>query len=139
MISAQLEAFVDAVLLCRDDEPIAAKVVPLTIESTANLREHWAEKAERAKKHRRALHLVVRAMLARTPDWQGLSAGRCAVVRLVRVAPAELDSDNLASALKGCRDGVADAMGINDRDPRVTFIADQERGPACLRVEVYRA
>ena len=38
-----------------------------------------------------------------------------------------------------CRDGVADAMGIDDRDPRVQWVTDQERGPACLRVEVYRA
>jgi hypothetical protein len=36
------------------------------------------------------------------------------VVRVVRVAPRELDShDNIAHALKACTDGVADFLGVN--------------------------
>jgi hypothetical protein len=49
---------------------------------------------------------------------------------LVRVAPRSLDShDNLRSAMKGAVDGVADALGVDDRDPRVTWSYAQERPP----------
>lgn len=53
-------------------------------------------------------------------------------VRVTRVAPSEgLDPhDGLGAALKGCIDGIADALGLkNDRDARVTFLTDQCRGP----------
>lgn len=50
------------------------------------------------------------------------------VVRLTRISPRLLDSDNLEGALKAVRDGVADGMGINDRDPRVRYVVDQEQG-----------
>jgi hypothetical protein len=47
---------------------------------------------------------------------------------LVRIAPRALDDDNLRGALKAARDGVSDAMGVNDRDPRVTWLYGQRRG-----------
>lgn len=47
------------------------------------------------------------------------------VVRMARVSPKALDDDNLASAFKTVRDGVADSFGLNDRDPRVRFVVDQ--------------
>ena len=50
------------------------------------------------------------------------------VVRLTRISPRLLDSDNLEGALKAVRDGVADGLGINDRDPRVRYVVDQEQG-----------
>lgn len=62
------------------------------------------------------------------------------VVVLVRVSPRPLDSDNAASSLKRVRDGVADALGIDDADPRVSWVVEQRRGPAKVRgvvVEVY--
>ncbi len=43
------------------------------------------------------------------------------VVTLTRIAPHELDDDNLAFAFKAMRDGVADALGVRDRDPRVSW------------------
>lgn len=51
----------------------------------------------------------------------------CTVV-LVRVSPRPLDSDNAASSLKRIRDGVADALAIDDADPRVTWVVEQRRG-----------
>lgn len=62
------------------------------------------------------------------------------VVVLVRISPRPLDSDNAASALKRVRDGVADALGIDDADQRVSWVVEQRRGPAKVRgviVEVY--
>lgn len=48
-------------------------------------------------------------------------------VLLTRVAPRKLDDDNLRTALKSIRDGVADALGIDDGDDRITFNYDQGR------------
>lgn len=53
------------------------------------------------------------------------------VVTVRRLAPSQgLDPhDGLGAAMKGVIDGVADALGLkSDRDPRVTWRLDQERG-----------
>lgn len=49
-------------------------------------------------------------------------------VTFTRIAPRELDDDNLRSSFKSIRDGVADAFGCSDRDPRLLFEYAQERG-----------
>jgi hypothetical protein len=54
------------------------------------------------------------------------------VITVRRLAPSQgLDPhDGLGAALKGVIDGTADALGLkNDRDPRVTWRLEQERGP----------
>lgn len=51
------------------------------------------------------------------------------VVKLTRVSAGTLDTDNLASALKATRDGVARALGIDDGDVgRLRFVYAQRRG-----------
>ena len=64
------------------------------------------------------------------------------VVRLTRVAPSNgLDDDNLRPALKSVRDGIADALGVDDRDPRVSWEYGQLRGRAreyAVEVEIRR-
>jgi hypothetical protein len=89
--------------------------LPLRIESCANLREHWTAKAKRAKSHRKAALAVPVYPLP-------------CVVTLVRVAPRELDDDNLASGFKNFRDGIADRLGVKDNDPRVAWRYAQARG-----------
>lgn len=58
------------------------------------------------------------------------------VVTLVRVGPRALDDDNLAYAFKALRDGVADALGVPDHDPRVTWRYAQELGHYAVRIEL---
>jgi hypothetical protein len=64
-------------------------------------------------------------------------------VTMARVAPRELDDDNLRGALKAVRDGIADAFGVNDRDPRVTWVYGQRRGSTprtyAVQVDIERA
>lgn len=61
----------------------------------------------------------------------------CTVV-LTRVAPSNgLDTDNLAGALKGCRDAVAHWLGVDDRDPRIVWAYDQRRGPWAVEVVIH--
>lgn len=85
-------------------------------------------KARRVKKEREAMHW---ALLPHRP------ALPC-VVTLTRVAPsAGLDGDNLQGSLKAARDGVADWMKVDDRDPRVTWRYEQRRGrPKQYAVEI---
>jgi hypothetical protein len=49
-------------------------------------------------------------------------------ITLTRIAPGVLDTDNLASALKAVRDGVADALRVDDGSSRVAWRYAQERG-----------
>jgi hypothetical protein len=109
--------------------------VPVATPSLANQREHWAKRARRAKAHRSfaASHGRIASGLV-----AGVDRLPC-VVLLVRVSARPLDDDNLRGALKSIRDGVSDWLGVDDRDPRVTWDYAQEQGPqktAHIRVEV---
>lgn len=108
--------------------------VPLEIKSVANLRQHWGAKHRDAQRAKKVGLLVIpngRFALSRQPRLQW-------VFRLVRVAPRELDSDNLASAFKALRDGIAKRLGVDDRDSRVCFVVDQAKGKqARVRIEAY--
>lgn len=60
------------------------------------------------------------------------------VVHVIRIAPRLLDQhDNLAASAKALIDGIADGLGINDRDPRVEWVVSQEKGEAAVRVEFF--
>lgn len=52
-----------------------------------------------------------------------------ATITLTRVAPRRLDSDNLAGSFKAVQDEVAALMGIDDGDPRITWVYAQ-RSPS---------
>lgn len=105
-------------------------VVPIRAESTLNRREHWAARARRVKAERTAVGWALRPH--RPPLLPVL-------VILTRIAPRELDSDNLAAALKGTRDQVAAWLGLDDdRDGRdVAWLVRQRRArPREYAVEV---
>jgi hypothetical protein len=112
--------------------------IPMPLPSAANLREHKGAKMSRVKHQRRTvatgLHFqfgpVQMVMLPLD-------------VLLVRVAPRPLDDDNLSGALKGCRDQIADWLGLkDDRDPRVRWLygqaVDEQKRPKyqALRVTI---
>mgnify|MGYP001570560197 FL=1 len=50
------------------------------------------------------------------------------VVTLTRVAPRLMDDDNLAGALKACRDQVATHLRVDDRDSCVRWVVEQRKG-----------
>lgn len=86
------------------------------------MREHWRKRAARAKIHRIDTRM---AMLQIGAQGQFQLP---AVVLLTRIAPRELDDDNLRGALKAVRDGVADWLGVDDRDKRVRWEYGQAKG-----------
>jgi hypothetical protein len=62
-------------------------------------------------------------------------------VTLIRYGAGKMDEDGLLNSLKSVRDGVADAYGIKDHDPRIKFKYDQRPAPQhChgVRVEFIR-
>lgn len=96
--------------------------IPIKTVSETNQREHWRARHKRRKVQRETASLVVGVYLRRHDI-----TVPCAVT-MTRVAPRSLDFDNLVSSAKACRDGIADALGIDDRDPRVTWAYAERRG-----------
>lgn len=97
-------------------------VVPVRTHSKLNQRVHWAVRAKQTKAERDATWVA-----AIDPVNKERPVPPC-VVSLTRVAPRELDNDNLRGALKAVRDEVAKILGVNDRDPSVKWEYWQERG-----------
>ena len=96
--------------------------IPGHVPSVANLREHWAKRAKRAKAQRASAHYAFADQYRMgLPDWHK------ARVTLCRYSPRPLDSDNLVSCAKNFRDGVADRLGIKDNDPRVTWLYEAKK------------
>lgn len=99
-------------------------LAPVRTQSEANAREHWSKRSKRAAEHRQT------AANAVGPLWRWR-------ITLTRIAPRKLDDDNLARALKAVRDGVADALGLDDGDERLTWRYAQRKGePKQYAVEV---
>lgn len=93
--------------------------LPLRLVSEANARGHWGPRARRAREQRGLVRLALRTH--RKPPLP-------VRVTITRIAPRELDDDNLRGAAKATRDGVADWLGVDDRDRRITWAYAQERG-----------
>lgn len=99
--------------------------IPMRTVSLSNQREHWGARARRSKAER---------------DTVGWMVPKCAppcVVTLTRISPRQLDDDNLRGSLKAVRDSVAERLGVDDRDPRVTWKYGQEKSREyAVRVEI---
>ncbi len=103
--------------------------LPIATPSLANARLHWAKRARIVKQQRLAAALMVGSQ---APD--ALKPKR---ITLTRMASRKLDTDNLASALKAVRDGIAVALGISDGDERIEWVYRQENGqPRGVMVEI---
>ena len=137
-LSEQARRRLEALELLATDEPVLTVALPFKVLSRANdhTSNHWGARSKTSKAHRQGATLALsgyRRQLRGMLDRTGL------VVRVVRIAPRELDShDNLGMSLKAITDGVADALAVNDRDDRVAFVPDGERGPWGARLEFYR-
>lgn len=106
--------------------------LPLKIVSEANQRCHWREKSARVKQHRSTARLMMAAEAGPAPDAPGM------IITLTRIAPRELDDDNLASGFKAVRDGVADWLGIDDGSKRLRWLYAQRKGrPGQYAAEVH--
>lgn len=95
--------------------------IPMKAPSASNQREHWSARHKRTSPQRSAAMLLVK------PKLHLLGSTRL-VVLMTRVAPRELDDDNLRGALKAYRDGVAAALRVDDATPLVRWDYAQRKG-----------
>lgn len=97
--------------------------IQIKIVSVANLREHWAKRAARAKLHRHSAAMTLK-----------VEAGKPEIAKHYRVTITRrggrtLDSDNLSSGAKACRDGVSDWLGIDDGSALIEWRYAQASAP----------
>lgn len=98
--------------------------IPIRVVNGANAREHWSVRARRAKRERQAAYLL-------TPRFP-----LPCVVTLTRVGKRSMDGDGATIAMKHVRDGIADRLGVDDADPRVTWEYRQRTGDYAVEVEL---
>ena len=108
--------------------------IPIQVISEANERCHWRARYTRSKKHRRAAYVATRMHAS-----QYIQTKRHITVTMTRHAKRRMDSDNIASAFKATRDGIAEALEIDDGDPIVEWKCEQVIGPVpmvSVRIEM---
>lgn len=104
-------------------------LIPIRTISEANGREHWRAKANRAKHQREMARMF-------TAQWEPLPKPPLTIT-ITRIGVRPLDDDNLATSQKAVRDGIADAIGIDDGDARLSWRYAQRKGkPKEYAVEV---
>lgn len=123
-------------------EPLRALKVAGQIRRVVNVGEGASFRSRAGRREQQRAYRARGRAIAQRLDLQRLYIEHGPlVVRLVRVAPRSMDGDNLESALKRVRDGIAAAIGIDDRESSVEYVADQQRGEVgekALLVEVFR-
>lgn len=96
-----------------------------------NARVHWAQKSKAAKAARHAGYFAAKEAKARI-DWEG------AVHAFITFYPPDRrhrDDDNLVASFKNYRDGIADALGIDDKRIRIhPVVADEIRTGGAVEV-----
>ena len=99
-------------------------MLPIRVQSTPNLREHWSKGARRAKEQRLLARLALQDA-KRRPTVPELPV----TIMLTRYGPnyRPLDGDNLGAAFKAIRDGIADFYRVDDGDARYKWVYAQVR------------
>lgn len=112
---------------------ILTMTIPMRTYSPNGSHMHWAKKAKRAKEQRSVVALMLRS---KCPHTGRFGWGPPYVITLTRISPRKLDDDNLRGALKACRDGVADWLGIDDGSELLTWHYLQTTGAYAVGVVV---
>ena len=116
--------------------PQLAFTIPVRVDSETNGREHWAAKYARKQKQRQAL--LSEWMWRLHKSWY--FAGPSYTVRLTRIGPKKLDTDNLAESFKAIRDLIANLLGIDDGSEVIKWEYEQVavgKRVYAIRVEIY--
>ncbi|MCE9567793.1 MAG: hypothetical protein K8U57_37820 [Planctomycetes bacterium] len=105
--------------------------LPCRVISEANRRDHWAVAKRRADAQAEALREAI--------DNAGLTNHRPPLpvaVTWTRIGKQKLDDDNLARSFKSLRDRLAEWLGIDDGDPRITWRYQQSHGSPGVTVQI---
>lgn len=100
-------------------------------ELSPNRRTHWAQKSKIAKQYRHACHMLTKQTGA-SIDWDG------DIHLWITFYPPDRrhrDDDNIIASFKAGRDGLADALGVNDRRFRShPWLSDETGGFVKIRI-----
>lgn len=86
--------------------------LPIRTTAEGNAREHWAQRAQRARCQKVAVQMGLMEHVR--PRREALRASPLRIL-LVRIAPRLIDDDNVVSAMKAVRDGVVEALSRGKR------------------------
>ncbi len=122
MTCEQQAKFVDWIREMEQQAALQDRCVFVALRLTANYREHHFARKRRVEKERFAGRMVGASLMPVMP---------CKIT-FTRYGAGQLDSDNLTICAKGVRDGIADAMGVNDGNAtRITWEVLQAKAPPC--------
>jgi crossover junction endodeoxyribonuclease RusA len=97
-----------------------------------NARIHWSRRSKAAKAYRRACHVLTLEAGIRGVDWEG------DIHLWIDFYPPDRrhrDDDNMVAAFKAGRDGMADAMGLDDKRFRIhPYVKDEVGGMVKIRI-----
>ena len=100
-----------------------------------NARVHWTKKSRAAKAYRKAGYVLTKASGAKV-DWEGEAHLWITFFPPDRRAR---DDDNLIAGFKNCRDGIADALGVDDKRFRMhLYVSDVVKPGGCVEVVITR-
>lgn len=128
-----------------DGEVVVRFFVPLRTGRGENNREVRGQRIARIQRERDAVFWAWPRESAHLPHRGAADRVRVlvpvrapCVVTFTRVAPGRgLDpEENLPGSLKAIKDEVAEILGADDRDPRITWKYEQERGEWGVRIHI---
>lgn len=109
-------------VVARKHQDVVTVQFPMRLVNGTNAREHWGARKRRAASQRGPVALALRPRLIVCPaPW---------AIQITRIGPRVMDSDGLQAAAKHVRDGIADALGIDDGDKRATWLYSQRKAAA---------
>lgn len=98
-------------------------------ELSPNARVHWSKKSKAAKAYRKACWAIVKKS-GFAISWEGNSH---LWITFVPPDRRHRDDDNMIAAFKSGRDGIADALGVDDKHFRIHPMVSNQVGG---RVEI---
>ena len=103
--------------------------LPLRLDNPLNQRTSWQLRARRAHNERGITRLAL------GPKIRGLGPPPY-TVKLTRFGRQKMDDDGLSASFKHVRDGVADALKLDDGDSRFSWIYQQAIVPYEVLIEI---
>lgn len=134
-MSHQERAVIEAAKRYADARACPGILLPVSVVSEANQREHWRKRHDRKKAQQDLALLTLNAAVSPA---KASALAPCGVW-LTRIIPTRgkvMDADNLAGSFKHVQDAVAKWLNVDDG--RLAWAYAQERGHvAGVRVEVW--
>jgi crossover junction endodeoxyribonuclease RusA len=94
-------------------------------ELSPNARIHWAKKSKAAKNYRHMCKILTMQSKIKI-DWEGMI---CVYIDFYPPDKRHRDDDNMIASFKSGRDGIAEALGIDDKRFRIhPFVKDEIGG-----------